>query len=361
MPRHRTVSNLSLDRTVETAFVFGAGASLPHLTGQQGLVLQLLTVSAPDRRIIPAQTYLKTVFPGSPNPTLRFEDIVGPLEISESEEYWFHFAGRSAETQRVAFTNHDVLDALDTWVAMSLDPPSLPKSKSSEESPDASSAYVNFYAPSAAAPLGYARLAHLLRVAGKLEQTAFLSMNYDVLLDRVFYASADHDPDYMIDGFHPSSGPASSKRARILKLHGSLNWRSCDRCHILRNEREFVVWPRSHCVDCGSRSARPMLIRPTLLKDFRHRVWQEVWRSAGHVLAGARRWIFIGYSLPLADVWMLRLLAQSYRSGVVVPRTREIEVVNPDIAVRDRFSLLFPNLIFRQQTFDEWLAENEPK
>src|SRR5262249_23157094 len=138
----------------------------------------------------------------------------------------------------------------------------------------------------------------------------------------------------------------------LLKLHGSLNWRVCNNCHFLRNLKEFVAWPKDKCTDCGAFTARPMLIRPTLLKDFRHRVWRDVWRKAGHVLASASRWVFVGYSLPMADVWMLRLLAQSARSGGISPWDRKITVVNRDSRVRQRFSFLFPKMDFRKEDFD---------
>jgi hypothetical protein len=94
-----------------------------------------------------------------------------------------------------------------------------------------------------------------------------------------------------------------------------------------------------------------MLIRPTLLKDFKHRVWQDVWRAAGRALAGASKWLIVGYSLPLADVWMLRLLAQSVRSGG--KGVREITVVDPSEAVLRRFQLLFPKAQRGAPTFVE--------
>ena len=100
-----------------------------------------------------------------------------------------------------------------------------------------------------------------------------------------------------------------------------------------------------------------MLIRPTLLKDFRHRVWRDVWRKAGHALASAFHWVFVGYSLPLADVWMLRLLAQSDRSGNISSRSRKITVVNPDSSVTERFKLLFPNAVGKPRTFGSWIDE----
>jgi len=349
-----------------TAIIFGAGASVPPLMSQQGLVQELLNDQT-HPRIWPAKRYLRHSFPGliakSADPRsidIRFEDIVGPLEIAEAEEYWFHFGG-SGEPGTL-LTNRQVLSSLDTWVAMALDPRSIPK-PTTGKSPKAIEqrvAYGEYYAPKPTCPLPYGRMIHYLRKDGLLEKTAFLSMNYDVLLDRVVHASGTHIPDYGIDGFYdPGSVVAASEKDRattlILKLHGSLNWRACDNCHILRNLKEFISWPGDKCTDCGEQAARPMLIRPTLLKDFRHRVWKDVWKRAGHVLAGASKWVFVGYSLPLADVWMLRLLAQSSRSGGILPRKREIVVVNKDPQVKNRFSLLFPEVTFLKMDFAAWI------
>jgi hypothetical protein len=360
---HSASSNLTgTAEQIDTAIVFGAGASLPALPSQQGLV-DRLHGARPHPRIALAQRYLRRVFPGLPNPTIRFEDVVGPLEIAEAEEYWFHFAGTSSDHRRRLVTNKAVLDSLDTWLAMSLDPETIPKPPSARRTTATDAATISFrtyYAPSADGALPYSRLIYLLSLLDSLKNTGFLSMNYDVLLDRVLYASETNAPDYVVDGFYrdTSESPPDQtviNRITLLKLHGSLNWRSCDTCHTLRNLGSFVVWPESHCIDCGSEFARPMLIRPTLLKDFRHRVWQGLWRNAGHVLAGAKTWIFIGYSLPLADVWMLRLLAQSCRSGSIPVHDRRIVVVNLDPNVKDRFALLFPRLDFRYESFEAWV------
>ncbi|MGI0085910.1 MAG: SIR2 family protein, partial [Nitrososphaerales archaeon] len=336
----------------KTAIVLGAGASTPPLIGQQDLVLKLLTTSGVER-LFPAQKYLRTMFPGLRNNqivegTLQFEDIVGPLEIAESEEYWFHFGGRKKGHRGAVLTNKTVLDSLDTWVAMALDPESLPKrpGKHEKDPEDRGRPYTDFYKPTGSSVLAYARLVDLLMQLQILETTTFVSMNYDILLDRVLHSSGTHVPDYGIDAFyekrktentdHPAGGSVT-----VLKLHGSLNWRVCESCHILRDFRELVVWPNDPCSDCEKNTGRPMLIRPTLLKDFRHRVWRDIWRRAGHVLASAEKWVFIGYSLPLADVWMLRLLAQSLKSGPRRPEPRSIVVVNPDQKANERFGLLF--------------------
>jgi len=372
---------ISENLKAETAIVFGAGASIPPLIGQQDLVLNLLTTPGVER-LFPAQKYLRTMFPGLRKNqieagTLQFEDIVGPLEIAESEEYWFHFGGRKKGGKRAiltnktvsdstadkgaVLTNKTVLDSLDTWVAMALDPESLPKRPGKHEKhPERKEQeYSDFYMPSSSSVLAYARLVSLLKQFQILEATAFVSMNYDILLDRVLHLSGSHVPDYGIDAFYEERKPQPIDRSvvTLLKLHGSLNWRVCESCHILRDFRELAVWPNDMCLDCEENTGRPMLIRPTLLKDFRHRVWRDVWRRAGHVLASAEKWVFVGYSLPLADVWMLRLLAQSYRSGPPRSEPRKIIVVNPEPIVKKRFGLLFSNLVFHEISFSDWIED----
>ncbi len=359
---------ISEELKTKTAIVFGAGASIPPLVGQQDLVLKLQTTAGVER-LFPAQKYIRTVFPGLINGkieagTLQFEDIVGPLEIAESEEYWFHFGGRKKAGKGTVLTNKTVLDSLDTWVAMALDPESLPKrpGKHDKDRESKEQEYSRLYMPSVSSGLGYAQLVSLLRQLQILQSTAFISMNYDILLDRVLHVSGSHWPNYWIDGFFEGhESKAIDHRAgsalTLLKLHGSLNWRVCESCHILRDYKELVVWPNDKCSDCEKDLARPMLIRPTLLKDFRHRVWRDIWRKAGHILASAEKWVFIGYSLPLADVWMLRPLAQSMKSGPSRSEPRKIIVVNPDPAVRKRFSLLFPSLAFHESSFSQWIED----
>lgn len=290
-------------------------------------------------------------FPGRGREDVQYEHVVGPLEIAEAEEYWFHYAGQAAvkrskgAVQRLV-TNRDVLDGLDAWLVYALDPPGIPKRPFE-------SSYGTYYTGPDAGVL-YGRLLSLLVAMGLLNETLFISTNYDILLDRSMLATAGCFPDYRIEAFVDTP---RDERACIplLKVHGSLNWRVCDTCHLLRNFRTAIVWPRSECHDCGDIAARPMLIRPTLLKDFRHRVWQDVWREAGRRLSRATRWIFIGYSLPLADVWMLRLVTQAFRTAGGHDGGVRITIVDPDPDVHARYRVLFPNAISRAISFGEWL------
>ena len=229
-----------------------------------------------------------------------------------------------------------------------------PPSGRSRESARKKQEFLTFYAPADSATLSYARLLHFLIEIGLVDQTVFLSMNYDILLDRVLYASETHVPDYWIDAFYDVPKPETSERGQhsgvlLLKLHGSLNWRVCDSCHVLRNLKEFAAWPKDKCIDCGASTARPMLIRPTLSKT-------SAIASGGCLAEGGACWVFIGYSLPMADVWMLRLLAQSARSGGISTWDRKITVVNRDPRVRRRFSFLFPKMDFREEDFNSWIT-----
>jgi len=343
----------------DIVFLFGAGASMPHLLPQRQLVPDLLRES--NRRLEPARAYLKRAFPGLTPATalsVSYEDVVGPLEIAGTTYNWFHFVGRKRDKDPFV-TNREVLDSLDTWLAKALDPnpdviPPPPTGKRSQDQ-DAVLEYRNFYAPAETAKLTYARLVHFLQTTCLLENTAFLSMNYDLLLDRCLNVLSDFAPDYQIDLFQHRAVPSAKTLVPLLKLHGSLNWQFCDWCHALDLLGDHVVWAGGQCNHCGTGSARPLLIRPTLLKDFRYRVWHEVWRLAGRALASAGTWVIVGYSFPLADVWLLRILIQALRSGAKA-RVREIIIVNRNSAAYERFSLVSPRARFRQETFDDWVS-----
>lgn len=336
----------------ETAFIFGAGASVPLLPSQQQLIPGLWQATTPPyasglplHLLLPARQYLVQTFPGLPTGgKITFEDVVGPLEISESEEYWFHYAYRAAKS-RYLTTNQAVLDALDTWLAVALNPAHIPRRPGDP-------GFSDHFSPVPTAKVLYAQLLHLLDSLDLAERCVFVSLNYDTLLDKSILATGKYDTDYQVAAF--VDRPPTGRLLPVLKLHGSLNWRSCDSCHVLLDLGYEYIGPRSHCQTCGDRRARPMLIRPTLLKDFRHRVWQDAWSAAGRALAGASKWVIVGYSLPLADVWMLRLLAQSVRSGKL-GRQRQVSVIDPVPDVLDRFRMLFPGVTKGAETFEEYL------
>lgn len=164
-PTHATRMGVSKSiEPYELAIIFGAGASMPLLGSQRDLIPELWRQTTrpykpglPIHRLLPARAYLARTFRGAleggTQREISFEDVVGPLEIAEAEEYWFHFADRDRRGRLIP--NATVLDALDTWLAVALNPPAIPRRPSDAE-------FVGHYAPSATAAVPYARLIHLL-------------------------------------------------------------------------------------------------------------------------------------------------------------------------------------------------------
>jgi hypothetical protein len=114
----------------------------------------------------------------------------------------------------------------------------------------------------------------------------------------------------------------------LYKLHGSLNWLYCPSCqqldvtigqkgvhYIYEEGRDFA------CPDCQGRYD-PLIITPTLLKTYDNILLREVWRRAEDKVSKADEVVFIGYSLPDADV----LLRCMLKRALFRNRNRQSEV-----------------------------------
>lgn len=85
----------------------------------------------------------------------------------------------------------------------------------------------------------------------------------------------------------------------------------------------------------------PLIIPPTYLKDFTPSIFQQLWKNCTDVLSTPKRLIFLGYSLPAADLHAQfifrcgfhnqlngRLRANGDRYAATGPA--EVTIVNPD-------------------------------
>jgi len=168
---------------------------------------------------------------------------------------------------------------------------------------------------------------------------ALLSLNYDTLVDDALL-SAGLRPDYGLEP-SPADGPL------LLKLHGSLNWAHCPACDRIEVACEQVahLLPRVAglvCSRCGNAHLAGMIISPTWLKRYSLPPLVRVFDQALGVIRRARRIVFVGYSLPPADVAIHQLI----RRGLLTRTHRErpeIEVINhrPSATVVERFTRLF--------------------
>ncbi|MBU0515656.1 MAG: SIR2 family protein [Proteobacteria bacterium] len=152
----------------------------------------------------------------------------------------------------------------------------------------------------------------------KLLTTAFISLNYDILIDNALTRMYDDvDLDYgveftnfqRVDDWRP---PRPDKSVNLLKLHGSLNWLYCPTCASLTitpkdKAVSTLVDHPIECDDCGSNMV-PIVIPPTFFKVMSNYFLQTIWRKAEGVLLETERLIFCGYSFPDADIHIRYLL-----------------------------------------------------
>ena len=183
----------------------------------------------------------------------------------------------------------------------------------------------------------HAALAALIRAVDKgamdYSRYSFLTFNYDTALDYELMR-AQIPYDYCLE---PSTTP---KVARLLKLHGSLNWSSCAQCGKIRAVepgglakavevcREKSPQPtgrdqvsrftvsaetmiaQSTCDQCKIALPKdPVVVPPTWNKTDGHNALKAVWNQAAVELGQAENIVCIGYSLPESDLFFRYLFA----------------------------------------------------
>lgn len=155
-----------------------------------------------------------------------------------------------------------------------------------------------------------------LRSQGRLEQTAFVSLNYDILIDNALLMQGATGIDYAIT-FNTHDISRRSTAIPLLKLHGSLNWLYCPTCNALDHypggkiAAHLIEAPhRSMCDRCGE-SRVPIIIPPTFFKVMSNFYLQQIWKRAEEELKRADRFVFCGYSFPDADIHIKYLLKRA--------------------------------------------------
>jgi len=214
-------------------------------------------------------------------------------------------------------------------------------------------------------------LVQLKEVAVPRHSVAVLTFNYDAALDWAM----DNAPGGIFYGLEVES--AASDAIPLLKLHGSVNWFSCDGKgsqpphlpHI-----EVAKLPRMEMAGRARASGHdpvplrlvvrptegdgkhqlatvPFIVPPTWSKGEYHRQLGNVWRRAADELAEAQNIFVIGYSLPPSDSFFPLL----FGLGTVGDTTlRRLWVFDPNAEVGDRFvAMLGPGALQRFKHFSE--------
>jgi len=179
------------------------------------------------------------------------------------------------------------------------------------------------------------KLVYRLEKKSCLSQTAFISLNYDIIIDNVLADLYDKfHLDYGIDfiNFERENDwkrPDQDKAVLLLKIHGSLNWLYCPTCNHLEltpKEKGAIkaFYKEKKCNKCNT-LMEPVIIPPTFYKEMTNPFIQEIFLRADKVLRNAEKIFICGYSFPDADLHIKYLLkrAEQFRG-----KTPEIYVIN---------------------------------
>jgi hypothetical protein len=137
-------------------------------------------------------------------------------------------------------------------------------------------------------------------------------------------------------------GRTATTPIRLLKLHGSLNWRAKEGTSLLVQQSPYE-----------RASAKGVVVPPLGRKPVSEAPFRRVWAEARVRLRSARRLIVIGYSLPPAD-YLIRAL---FRADLNPDRLTELLVVDPSPEIANRFVQLLrgaPAKIMTFASFEEF-------
>ena len=214
-----------------------------------------------------------------------------------------------------------------------------------------------------------------------------VTTNWDIITERSL--EQHHHPfNYGPDAFDSRGSAIPKQGIPILKLHGSGNWGYCDCCrnlitfaldmgkaavhlHLFLEPDDFRLFDGGsqvaddlgdlhlrQCLACGGRWGSRVATF-SYRKDLSIPVFQTIWDLARLGLQQASRWLFVGYSMPHADI-EIRHLLKSAQLARMTPNNVSIEVVlKNDSAAADRYKRFFglPDGSIFQDTLGNWIEE----
>jgi NAD-dependent SIR2 family protein deacetylase len=235
-----------------------------------------------------------TIFP-------TFEEALGMLEMARDRHEGFHKFYNMPNSDKIGHTIEDLIFLMAKILHDQLDH--------------------NFY---------HTQLINNLITQKRLKDLAFVSLNYDILIDNaIALAHKTVDLDYAVcfanfnvhDDWH---APRKRRSVELLKVHGSLNWLYCPVCKSIwltpkeKGVIKLISSDNKHigCKSCGGRYV-PILVPPTYFKEMSNPFLINVWERTERLLRQCEQIIFCGYSLPDADIHIKYLLkrGQLNRTG----------------------------------------------
>lgn len=226
-----------------------------------------------------------------------------------------------------------------------------------------------------------------------------VTMNYDTLLDESFDFLYPYKGyiDYCIElmNYHyprkieasgwwdnprePISvwGDTDPKPIKLIKVHGSLNWKYCNCC----NQVLLTAWdtdidlssmgfkgyiyascenPESEEFDLvcplDGNKFDTFIVPPSHIKELSHPVINKLLDEAAIEIRKARKIVFVGYSFPEADVHIKALLKKNLNTD------SEIYIVDPFLneQIKSNYKSISTNTKFFDKTFQNFINEDLP-
>ncbi|HKV43611.1 MAG TPA: hypothetical protein VJT32_02870, partial [bacterium] len=138
------------------------------------------------------------------------------------------------------------------------------------------------------------------------ENAAIVSFNWDLILDHLLFSTALNSHSYGL-------GEKLGKDVVLLKPHGSLNWYPGTEIQRVNDNKRVTIFNSDNAAERieaflppreikSAKRYTPFIIPPTYLKDFNRPVSRLLWQRCTEVLSTPGRIVFLGYSLPSADL-----------------------------------------------------------
>lgn len=219
------------------------------------------------------------------------------------------------------------------------------------------------------------------------KEIGIITTNYDTLIDEAFdriyseylldycidlinyrYPNLNTPFDWWINPRQPvtQDGMKTPIRVKLIKIHGSLNWKYCNCCgqvgltpwqHRINLKTDsfesFYENEVTHCPFDNNRLASLIQV-PTHLKTNTNFIFNKLYDEAGYTIRSAKTIVIIGYSFPEADVHIRALIKRNFNPN------NQIIVINKSTA-KDliyRYESLAEKVDYREMTFERFIKSN---
>lgn len=222
------------------------------------------------------------------------------------------------------------------------------------------------------------------RLCAENKKIAVITTNYDTLIDDAFdtiygeclidycidlvnyrYPKKIDSNNWWVNPKDPFISLEGNKptRIKLLKIHGSLNWKYCNCCaqvtltpweHKINLKKDsYESFIESDITNCPfDKNKLSSLIQvPSHLKVNNNFIFNKLYDEAGYTIRNSKTLVFIGYSFPEADVHIRALVKRHFSPKskiIVINKSRAQDLIH-------RYESLSDDVDYHQMTFERFL------